>query len=252
MQRWLTGDLSGVDPRSELGLLRDVLGRACREGQPVAPLVHALAVLDPVACADLVAGPRALSEPSVIRAALGVAEHLEPILPASSLYRRFLTLAPSERALVQRAALLRHPEAVWAWTLRPGERPQGASALELALSDEGETAYGKAVALGLFEAVAHRAGAGEQGALRALADGGEPSVLGAALAGWLDAGHPGPVVAWIAAWWGPQIEPILLEAARLIQSDSSLQRLIVESHATEALQRSLTAQRGSDSPPSAR
>lgn len=240
MDRWLEGNLTGVDPRTELALLRDAVERACAQGRSVAPLIHALAGLDPVACVELVAGARALSEPPVIHAALAILDDLTPIMPAPALYRRLLVVAPELYLDIQRSAVLRYASESWAWTLKRSERPPGATALGVLLGSSGDSAFEHALAHGLVDAVLQRAAGGEIGALRALVAHGQAEPLATALSSWLESGHPGPVVAWIAAWWGPEIEPIIARASQDLTSEAALNRLISESHPSSALHRTLS------------
>lgn len=113
MKPWLSGDLSGVDPRQELPRIRDAVFAAAHRGEDLAPLVGALAALDPSVCAELVAGPRAVAHPQAVAAALQVVSILEVECAPSGLYGRLVDLAPSLGPEVLAEAVRRHPRAGW-------------------------------------------------------------------------------------------------------------------------------------------
>ncbi len=222
MRAWLAGDLDGVDPRAEQHLLRDALARAVEDGIDPTPLVEALADLDAVACAELVAGPRAVPHRAVVEAALSAAPALESVLPAAGLHRRLGDLVPEARGAVLRAAVRRHGGAGWVWRLGRWEQPVARTVLDHLAGprpaadpaprpDEAwirtQEACRAALAEGGVEgrvAVVDRAAAGDAAALRVLHDEA-PDALVEAAARLLDDGGAVPVVAWVAAWHGPEL-----------------------------------------------
>jgi hypothetical protein len=225
MRRWLDGDLDGVDPRTELPLLRDALVAAVEHDQGILALVEALAARDPVACAELLLGPRAIAHLRVADATLAVADAIAPVLPPSALARRLVDLVPASLPAVQRWALDRHADAAWAWRLDRSERPPGLAALDRLAAADPVGAVERAIALGLVGAVAARAAAGDRVALRALVEHDAPEPGQRAVAAWLDYGRTEPVVAWVAAWWGPDVEPWLAGVAAALRTPEGLQRL---------------------------
>lgn len=225
MRRWLDGDLGGVDPRAELALLREALVAALDGGEGILGLVEALAARDPVACAELLLGPRAVPHPRVADAALAVSDALAPVLPPSALARRLVDLVPASLPEVRGWALDRHADAAWAWRLDRSERPPGLVALDQLAAVDPVGAVARALELGLIGAVAARAAAGDRVALRALVEHDAPEPGQRAVAGWLDAGRSEPVVAWVAAWWGPDVEPWLAGVAPLLHTPEGRERL---------------------------
>lgn len=225
MKRWLAGDLGGVEPRGELALLHRAVRDACDEDQDILPMVQALADLDPVACAELLVGPRALAAPRVVRAALHVAGTLESVMPPAGLYRRLIDLDAASVQAIHQRALDRHPGARWAWRLRRGEHPPGAAALAMLAATDVQGAVERALGLGLDDAVVERAVGGCRQSLRALVEGTSIDLAARAAAGLLDADPSAPVVPWIAAWWGPEPGPLLRRAARFATTDVARARL---------------------------
>jgi len=167
MRAWLQGDLSGVDARAELGLVREVAERAIAEGEDLAPLLTALAELDPVACAELVAGPRALVALQILPLVLELAAVLAPVLPPQALAQRLLSLYPDHRDPVLMWALHANPGSAWPWRLDRSERPLGMAALRLRSDLDPEVAVVEALARGLTDAVVARAASGHLPAHRA-------------------------------------------------------------------------------------
>ncbi|MBW2256511.1 MAG: hypothetical protein JRI25_18210, partial [Deltaproteobacteria bacterium] len=113
MKPWLRGDLSGVDPRTEMRLLRDAVLAAAHRGEDLCPFWGALARLDPVACAELAAGPRAVPHRAAVEGALTVVEVLEEVVAPSGLYFRLADLAADAGPSILETAARRHPSADW-------------------------------------------------------------------------------------------------------------------------------------------
>ncbi|MFK7928862.1 MAG: hypothetical protein AB8H79_11790 [Myxococcota bacterium] len=225
-QSWLNGDLGGVEPRAELDLLRAAVVEALHVGDSVQALVQSLAALDPVACAELVAGPRAPAHPDLVRAALGSAHALETVLPPTGLYRRLADLAPSILGEIVRKAGERHPGAAWIWRLSGAESVPGQTALMLASEDEPERAPYIAMEHGYRKAVVHRAALGDAPSLRALYDKAPRESLLSALEMALHGGVTADVVAWVAAWHGPDVEPIFRAVARRLTTPAAREQLL--------------------------
>ena len=137
MKPWLEGDLSEVDARAELSALRDVVQSAAHRSIDLRPFWIGLAEHDPVACAELAAGPRAVGHPDAVKASLAASYALERVLAPSGLYSRLIALAPETVKDVIRIAAQRHPTEAWIWRLGRGEEATaGLTALQLHASSE--------------------------------------------------------------------------------------------------------------------
>lgn len=240
-ERWLSGDLAGVEPRSELELLRQTVQQAVAEGTDVATLVRALVQLDPVAGAELIAGPRAIPHAAVVRAALHVAAPLEGVLPPMGLYRRLADLAPEALPDILHVATARHGDAAWIWRLSATEAIPGTTPLRIVALSASDVAPHRALDHGYVKAVQHRAATGDVASLRALHDRATRSQLLAAIAAVLEAGVDAPVVAWIAAWHGPDVDPLFARVARQLRSESARRTLRAQSAGLSATRAVLDA-----------
>ena len=61
---------TGLDPRQDIALIRERISLQIHRQEDIGPTLNDLAARDPIALADLVLGPRAQSEPILIRASL--------------------------------------------------------------------------------------------------------------------------------------------------------------------------------------
>ncbi len=226
MRRWRDGDLAGVDPRAELDLVRTAVREILADGEDPTPLLRALAELDPPSCAELLVGVRAVADPALVGPALAVAEGIGAVVPPSALCRRLLDLVPTALDEIRGWALTRHPGAAWAWRLDRGERIAGLGALSALSEVDPADASGRALALGFGAAVEARAAAGDVASLRALAVAGELDRTAAAVAALLDAGSADPVVPWVAAWWGADLDPLLDAVAARLGTPAARRRLV--------------------------
>ncbi len=217
-------DLGAADLRRELPLVRAELVRLAQAGEPVAASVRLIAQREPVALVELLVGPRAVSEPAVVRAALGEVAVLEEAVAPKSLYRRLGELNPVTGPDVLAVAISRHPDAPWLIGL--AQKLEGADfgrAPLRALADHPDfaarcVAYAEAGARASLVVLAGELGRIEPlealFAVDALAEAQQ-----AALA--VLRAHPEqPVVAWLAALYGPEVDrlverliPALREAA---------------------------------------
>jgi hypothetical protein len=222
VNRWLQGDLDGVDPRAELHLLREVVERAALDGDP-GPLLRALAARDPLACAELVAGPRAVARATMVPLALELADRLETVLPPQALYRRLVEVHPLAAPDVAEAAAARHPAAPWLWRLVPGEKPPGQLILRVLAAQDPASAPRAAWAAGCRDAVVARAGEGDRASLR-LVVMAAPERAAEAVSSALDAGCPHDLVAWIAAWYGPEVLTLLAGVPDRLKTEEGRQR----------------------------
>lgn len=207
-----------MDPRADLERLRGVVLAAAHRGDDLSPLWEALGELDPVACAELAAGPKAVSHAVSVRGCISALPALETVLAASGLYTRLADLAPEVGPELLAAAVSRHPEAGWLVRLsRRFEEVPGASILATALGPNQEAAVELCVAQGL-EAALKNWTVQEASPLPAVAwlrrgDAARAAEY-AALA--VDADPANPVLAWLAAIVGPDVTDLYEDiAARL-------------------------------------
>ncbi|TNE86008.1 MAG: hypothetical protein EP330_24030 [Deltaproteobacteria bacterium] len=223
MKPWLRGDLTGVDPRADLERLRGAVLAAAHRGEDLGPFWQALGELDPVACAELAAGPKAVPHAVSVRGCISALPALEGVLAPSGLYTRLADLAPEVGPELLAAAVARHPEAGWLVRLsRRFESVPGASILAAARGPSQEAAVQLAADQGLEEAL--RAWTRESGSplpavvwLRKGDLGRTAEYAAIAVEGRPDS----PVLAWLAAVVGPDVDDLAEDiAARLTREES--------------------------------
>ena len=120
MKPWLQGDFGELEPKKQMDSLRDLVQTAAHRGTDLHPFWLGLAHLDPIACAELAAGPKAVAHPAAVESALIIVETLERIIAPSGLYSRLLQLAPSCGPRLSEIAAGRHPSESWIWRLDVG------------------------------------------------------------------------------------------------------------------------------------
>lgn len=236
MKDLLTGDLAGLDTRAALpDLLAAIRGAG---DAPLEPLLGALAERDPIALAEVVCGSRAPGGPRVARAALPHVATLERTLSPRGLYPRLIDLAGEAGIEVLAVACARHPAASWLMSLSRKVEPFAPGATHLLAAASHPS----------FAAVCHEhAAAGNHDALVIVAGETGRAEPGAALlnvaphlafraaAAALDHSPRAPVVAHLAAVWGPDIEELLLRLIPLLRSRLAAEALLTEAaHAPRA------------------
>ncbi len=206
MMPWLRGDLSGIEPRTDLPRLRDAASAAAQRGEDLRPLYAALGALDPLACAELAAGSGAIAHPVAVTGALEASEVLETVMSPAGLYGRLIDLAPSLASAILVRVAHRHLLAPWFVRLARRADPQrGMLHLEVALDlgrlDEVAAAHAEA---GHVVGLVHFSGrTGSVVPAAALwRAGNKGAALGAARAA-LDADPSAPIVPMLAALVGP-------------------------------------------------
>jgi hypothetical protein len=207
-------EILALDPRAELARIRAGLVLRLEAGQSVDEVLRQLAQRDRVALVDLFLGPRARPGGAMVLAALTVVEALEASVSAGALYRRLADLAGDQAREVLSMAIGRHPEAGWLVNL--SGRIEGAEAGVphlIAISQRPEfgpvcEAYARA---GFVAGLVHVAAVTvRMEPLLALASVGAAEELALAAARMLEIRPRVPIVAWLAAVWGPDLEPLLL------------------------------------------
>ena len=213
-----------LDPRRDMGLIRERIDRLLDAGDDPASTMADLVGRDPIAFADLVVGPKALGHPRWVRTALVHADSLERSLAPSALYRRLVEIAPECGLDAMDEAIRRHPGADWLVPL--ARRVEGQRAGEshlVATSTHPSFAQNcwRHAAAGHLPGVliaAHRTGRPEPAA--ALAANGHIDAAGRALVDTLTSAPDSPVVASIAAAWGPHPMAVLRAAIPHLRSTS--------------------------------
>jgi len=186
-------------------------------------MLRALAERDALACAELIAGPRAIAHSSMVLVALDLADRLEAVLPPQALYRRLIELHPTLAREIARAAAARHPTGPWLWRLVPGERPPGALVLDALASEDPGGAPRAAWSAGCRDAVVTRAGRGDRVSLRLIVFAA-PERAAEAVAAALDAGSADDLLAWTAAWYGPDAPKLLHGVAEKLTTEAGRSR----------------------------
>ena len=121
MKPWLQGDFGTLEPKENMTALRDCVQKSSHRGVDLHAFWLGLAQIDPLACADLALGPKAIAHPFAVESSLVVLEHLEKVVAPSGLYGRMLSLAPSLRPKLATVAARRFPEDSWIWRIDVGD-----------------------------------------------------------------------------------------------------------------------------------
>jgi len=237
--------VNDLDPRRDMSLIRERLAVALSREEDVEGILSDLAHRDPLALADLVMGPRAEVNATLVMAALGELDALEGAVSPNGLYRRLLDLAGTSAPRVLEMAAKRHPAA--SWLVGFSRRVEGAEA--------GRTHLLAAAGHPSFQAVCwahadagHAAGliiaAGETGLadpVGALAAVGNVDGAAEATVRVLERTPDSPVVATLAAAWGPDVAPILRAAVGHLRTKDAANALRHQSGGYPAVAAMLTA-----------
>ena len=206
-------ELLSLEPREHLSVLRDALAHRMADGRPVDTLLAGLAERDSTALAELIVGARALRGAAVVRAALGVVGALEAAVSPAPLYRRLADLAGVGAVEVLRTAAERHPRAPWLLGL--SKRIEGVQCGVVHLrARAGHPDFPEICEV-------HAEAGHQRGLVQVAGDLGSPWPAVALLrAGAVDAAAEAavralerdpscPVIQWLAAVWGPDLDPLL-------------------------------------------
>lgn len=204
--------------KERLQQLREELAAELDRGEAPRALLQRLASEDWVALAELVVGPRAPSSPQLVEAALEVLPVLEQAIAPKALYQRLVALSTPTRATVLEVAAARHPLARWLIPL--SETVEGAEAGWTHLRSTTEHS-GFAWACQAHAAAGHVPGLvrasvelGRPEPAAALAAEGQADGAALAIVRMLEADLDSPVVAWVGAAWGPELDPLLSRTVR--------------------------------------
>lgn len=218
-----------LDPRRDMGLIRERIERLLIDGEDPLPTIADLAGRNPIALADLVVGPKAIRNSAWIGAALTVLEPLESSLSPNALYQRLAELAPDRSIDILTAAARRHPGASWlvAFSRRAEGQHAGRTHLLMTAGHPSFTqncwAHAAGGHLPGLVAVASETGRSEPAA--ALVAAGHLDAAAHAMVACLEAAPNSPVVAMIAAVWGPDPTPVLRLALPHLRSKELAQTL---------------------------
>lgn len=222
-------ELEALDLRRDLLQVRAELARRLDEGAPASDLLDKLAELDPVALGELLLGPHALKRADAVRAALGVIGALEARVATTGLYRRLVDLSPEAGPAVLATAAARHPAARWLVPL--SKRVEGALAGQTHLEQLAD-APAFAAACQMHAEAGHRAGLiaaaahtrRPEPATALLAAGAEDAAAEAAIR-LLEVAPDSAVIAWLAAVWGPDLDPLCCRMLPYLRSAVVADRL---------------------------
>lgn len=207
----MDGVLEGVDPRSELELLREALTEALSAGEDAARFWTALAGLDPIAAADLATGAKATA--AAAASALVILDALEQVLPGSRLYHRLADLMPARAVEWVALAARRHPTARWVVPLSQRHDPVPGRTHLLVAAEVGRLAEACALWVSAGEGRGLLAVSGELPSLEptlALIRGGAPKAAARCAAALLDAQPGAQVLPTLAALYGPDLDDLTL------------------------------------------
>jgi len=227
MSALLDGKLDGVDLRAELPRLLAAVRDA--GSAPLDVLFAALAAKDPVALAEVVAGSRAPGGAHVVRAALPHVNVLEATLSPRGLYPRLFDLAAEAATDVLAVAAARHPAASWLVPLSKKAEffAVGLTHLLAAAGHPSFAAVCRAHAEaghidGLVFAAAETGRAEPAAALLALDIDAALRAAGAAL----DRDPTSPVLAHLAAVWGPEPDALVVRLIPGLRSRAAADALL--------------------------
>ncbi len=207
-----------MSPREALEAARAEAAALVQAGEPLEPLLRRLAERDRVALAEVVVGPRAPGSAALVRAALLVLPALEEAIAPKALYQRLVAHSTETAAEVLAAAIGRHPVA--SWVLRLSVAVEGPRAgLDHLQATQGLSSFPRVCQL--YAEAGHDEGLIAAAALlarpelaAALAAAGRLEPAARAIVGTLAAVPDSPVLAFAAAGWGPDLEPLLLACVR--------------------------------------
>jgi hypothetical protein len=221
--------VTDLDPRRDLSLIRERLDLSLHRGEDVTEILQDLASRDALALADLVVGPRSRASSGLISAALEVIEVLEGAVSPAGLYRRLLDLAGGAGPDVLEVAASRHPAASWLVHLsrRVEGSEAGATHLRIAAGHPAFTAacWAHADAGHIRGLICAAALTGLPEPAAALAAVGEVEAAAEAGVRALERTPESPVVATLAAAWGPDLTPILRSAVGHLRTRDSAHAL---------------------------
>lgn len=228
--RLLSGDLAGVDLRGQTDLLIEAVREAGE--RPLGPLLDALAEADPLALAEVVCGTRSPGGSALVLAALPHAERIEGALSPRGAWPRLLDLGGAESALpVLTTAARRHPGASWLVALsRKVEGPKAGLAHLTACAHHpafAQACRNHADAGHVEGLVLASATTGRTEPAAALLGVGKFDAMLRAAGAALDTAPEGPLVAQLAAVWGPEPDELFVRILPILRRKQAAEAIRV-------------------------
>jgi hypothetical protein len=215
--------------REALPLIRDHLQARIDQGETPTEELGLLAAKEPIALGELVVGPKAIPGSAMVLGALGEIEVLEKSIAPKALYQRLVSLGPDAGLEVLEVAVSRHPEAPWLVTLSTQVEGEDAGLRQLrAVADRPCFIslcedYAKA---GSTDALVRLAGSlARLEPVLALARLESLPTVARAAAALLCADPEQPLLAWIAAIRGPDLDALVVAMIPHMRSPSGLRSL---------------------------
>ena len=214
--------IANLDPRRDIGLIRERIELQLADDMDPTASMNDLAHRNSIALADLVVGPKAIEDVRWLRAALQHIATLEESLAPNGLYRRLIGFSPDLCEEILELAVQRHPTASWVVELSRKIEGQAAGITHLSACaghpSFAQNCWAHAAAghlPGLIE-IAKRTGRAEPAA--ALTSSGHLDAAAIAMIAALEKTPNAPVVAMVAAAWGPNPVSILRRALPHLRS----------------------------------
>ena len=224
----LDGNLAGLDLRAHADLLIRAV-KAAGE-RPLGPLLDALAEADPVALAEVVCGTRSPGGSALILAALPHAERIEAVLSPRGAWPRLLDLGGAESALpVLTTAARRHPGASWLVALSRKVEGNNAGLAHLTACAH-HPAFAQAcrnhAEAGHVEGLVAASGAtGRAEPAAALLGVGKFDAMLRAAGAALDTAPESPLVAQLAAVWGPEPDDLFVRVLPILRKKQAAEAI---------------------------
>jgi hypothetical protein len=229
-------DADAFDPKRDLPSIRQALADAIARGESPSALLSELKDKNAMALADVVVGPHAIGGPAMVTAALALAPVLEKHLAPQGLYRRLVDLGGEQVAKdVLDLAARRHPAGTWLVALSEKVEREDAGVIHL-LAAKGHPSF-TSCCWAHAEAGHHKglvavatATARPEPVAALLSAGNEAQALEAA-ARVLEVDPDSPVICWLAAVWGPDIDALLVRIVPHLRTAAAVRSLAGPSRA---------------------
>ena len=222
--------ITDLDPRRDLGLIRERIEvQLARNEDPRSTLLD-LATRSPIALADMVIGPKAPRDPRWVERALDSIEQLEEAIAPNGLYRKLIQTCPSLQNQILALGAQRHPAASWLIETSRSVEGQQAGTIHLTASTQHPSftqncwAHAAAGHLPGLITIATTTGRPEPAA--ALASQGHVEATAVAMIRTIEHTPDAPVVAHVAAAWGPDITPLLRKTLPHLRSKNAALSLL--------------------------